>query len=143
MPAFAQFLLNLRSALSNVSFSLTITLDISENRTSLRLPFSCGFPADTMPILIAGLCRVKHFFGLGYPSVTIPRSGKAPNCNVRHSVRPPRNATTPSAFSFPFNTSVRIPIWASAIAKAFPAARSISVKSAVSSISIGSGTLRT
>ena len=29
MPAFAQFLLNLRNALSKVSFSLTITLDIT------------------------------------------------------------------------------------------------------------------
>ena len=35
--AFAQFLLNLRKALSKVSFSFTITFDIVSHLTSLQL----------------------------------------------------------------------------------------------------------
>ena len=37
MPAFAQLRLNLRKALSNVSFSFTITFDIVSHLTSLQL----------------------------------------------------------------------------------------------------------
>ena len=36
-PAFAQFLLKRRNALSNDSFSLTVTLDIVSHLTSLQL----------------------------------------------------------------------------------------------------------
>ena len=60
MPAFAQFLLNLRKALSNVSFSLTITFDIVSHLTSPPALYCASY--DCSGIFIALDIIITYFF---------------------------------------------------------------------------------
>ena len=59
MPAFAQFLLNLRKALSNVSFSLTITFDIVSHLTSPPALYCASY--DCSGIFIALQMIITYF----------------------------------------------------------------------------------
>ena len=59
MPALAQFLLNLRKALSNVSFSLTITFDIDSHLTSLQ---SYIVHHTTVRVYLLHYIRLYHIF---------------------------------------------------------------------------------